>query len=81
MPGIDVGMNFEKSKKIKIFVSKIMIFEILALPARPGPAWGRHPAGESSALPAFPGPRPRGRPVPPIDGGVEALGTDLQHTF
>ena len=31
-----------------------MIFEILARPARPGPAWGRHPAGESSA--SLPGP-------------------------
>ena len=33
-----------------------MIFEILARPARPGPAWGRHPAGESPA--SLPGPGP-----------------------
>ena len=45
------------------------------------PGVGILQASRVVSLPTCPGPRPRGRPVPLIDGGVEALGPALQHTF
>ena len=76
MRGIDVGMNFEKSKN-QNFRLKNHDFQYFGSPSSLGLASCRRVA----SLPAGPGPRLRDRPVPPIDGGVEALDLDLPHTF